>query len=176
MDELVEKQDLTLGAQILDEGRGLVIALNKWDQVKEPAQTLKHIHEQLEIHLSQAKSIRCVPISALHGQSLDNLMHSVLNLEKLWNKRISTSRLNDWLRFTIESHPTPIVSGHRIRLKYITQIKTRPPTFRIFCTKASDLPDSYVRYLTNTLRRDFKMPAVPLRFQFKTQKNPFAKK
>lgn len=175
IDDLIEKQDLVLAGRMLEEGRGLVIALNKWDQVKDQSAVFKHVHEQLDIHLSQARGIRCVPISALHGgQCLDDLMNAVLNLERLWNKRISTAKLNDWLRFTVDAHPTPIVSGHRIRLKYITQIKTRPPTFRVFCTKAADLPDSYVRYLTNTLRRDFSMPAVPIRFQFKTQKNPYA--
>lgn len=174
METLIEKQDLTLAGQIITEGRGLIIALNKWDTVKNPQETLKHIHEQLEIHLAQAPGLECVPISALKVKALDTLMAHVFALERLWNMRISTPKLNDWLRFTLEAHPTPIVSGRRIRLKYITQIKTRPPTFRIFCTKGADLPDSYVRYLINTLRRDFKLPAVPIRFQFQTQKNPYA--
>ncbi len=176
MDQLIEKQDLTLAGQIIEEGRGLIIALNKWDLVKDQKAVYKHVHEQLEVHLAQARGLQCVTISALDGLQLDDLMDDVLMLERLWNRRISTAKLNDWLRFTVDAHPAPIVSGHRIRLKYITQIKTRPPTFRVFCTKATDIPDSYVRYLTNTIRRDFKMPAVPLRFQFQTQKNPYSRK
>lgn len=177
-DELIEKQDLMLAARVLEEGRGLIIALNKWDKVKNPEATYKHVQEQLEIQLTQARGIQCVTLSALKGQHLTTLMDQVLLLEKMWNRRIPTAMLNRWLQFTVEAHPAPIVAGHRIRLKYMTQIKSRPPTFKVFCTKASDLPDSYVRYLTNTLRRDFKMPAVPIRFKFQSQKNPyeFAKK
>ncbi|MDP3372497.1 MAG: ribosome biogenesis GTPase Der [Candidatus Paracaedibacteraceae bacterium] len=171
--ELIEKQDLMLASYVIEEGRGLIIALNKWDQVKNPEATYKHVQEQLEVHLTQARGIRCVTLSALKGQHLTTLMDEVLVMEKMWNRRIPTATLNRWLQFTVEAHPTPIVAGHRIRLKYMTQIKSRPPTFKVFCTKASDLPDSYVRYLTNSLRRDFKMPAVPIRFQFKTQKNPY---
>jgi GTP-binding protein len=173
MDELIEKQDLMLASNVLEEGRGLIIALNKWDLVKDQAATLKHVHEQLEVHLTQARGIQCVTLSALKGQHLEALMNQVIAMEKLWNRRIPTAQLNQWLQFTVEAHPAPIVSGHRIRLKYMTQIKSRPPTFKVFCTKAADLPDSYVRYLTNALRRDFKMPAVPIRFQFKSQKNPY---
>jgi len=172
-DELIEKQDLMLAAKVLEEGRGLIIALNKWDLVKNPDATLKHVHEQLEIQLTQARGIQCVTLSALKGHHLTTMMDQVLIMEKMWNRRIPTPELNRWLQFTVDAHPTPIVSGHRIRLKYMTQIKSRPPTFKVFCTKASDLPDSYVRYLTNALRRDFKMPAVPIRFQFKSQKNPY---
>ena len=173
MDELIEKQDLMLASNVLEEGRGLIIALNKWDCVKHPDAVLKHIHEQLEIQLTQARGLVCVPLSALNNQNFKALMDSVITMEKLWNTRISTAKLNEWLQFTTDTHPAPIISGHRIRLKYMTQIKSRPPTFRVFCTKAADLPDSYVRYLTNAMRRDFKLPAVPIRFQFKSQKNPY---
>ncbi|MDP4724754.1 MAG: ribosome biogenesis GTPase Der [Alphaproteobacteria bacterium] len=172
-DELIEKQDLMLASSVLEEGRGLIIALNKWDLVKNPDATLKHVHEQLEIQLTQARGIQCVTLSALKGHNLTRMMDQVLLMEKLWNRRIPTGELNRWLQFTVDAHPAPIVSGHRIRLKYMTQIKSRPPTFKVFCTKAADVPDSYVRYLTNALRRDFKMPAVPIRFQFKSQKNPY---
>ena len=172
-DELIEKQDLMLASHVIEEGRGLIIALNKWDLVKNPEATLKHVHEQLEIQLTQARGIQCVTLSALKGDHLPALMNQVLAMEKMWNRRIPTGELNRWLQFTVDAHPAPIVSGHRIRLKYMTQIKSRPPTFKVFCTKAADVPDSYVRYLTNCIRRDFKMPSVPIRFQFKSQKNPY---
>ena len=121
-DELIEKQDLMLASHVIEEGRGLIIALNKWDLVKNPEATLKHVHEQLEIQLTQARGIQCVTLSALKGDHLPALMNQVLAMEKMWNRRIPTGELNRWLQFTVDAHPAPIVSGHRIRLKYTNQI------------------------------------------------------
>ena len=176
MEQLIEKQDLTLASEIIEEGRCLVLALNKWDVVKDKNKVLSHIQHQIEHHLAQAQGMACVPISALKNQNTEPLMQAIMDAEKAWNTRITTAELNQWLRFTIDNHPTPTVSGRRIRLKYMTQIKTRPPTFVIFCTKGDDLPDSYKRYLINTLKKDFNLKPTPVRISFKTQKNPFTEK
>lgn len=171
--ELIEKQDLTLAAEVIEEGRALILAINKWDMVKHKDQLLKHLREQLDVHFAQAKGIACIPISALNQQNIEPLMKAVLKVEKAWNRRLSTAELNRWLQFKVDSHPAPIVSGKRIRPKYITQVKSRPPTFMVSTTKAGDMPDSYKRYLINGLRDDFDMPGVPIRIHFKSSKNPF---
>lgn len=169
----IEKQDLTLASQIIKEGRGLIIALNKWDQTKSPKKVLSEIRHQFDTHLSQSKGLAYVPVSALHKKNLDLLMDQVLETERIWNYRLSTAQLNRWLLECSNSHPPPIISGNRIRLKYITQIKTRPPTFIVFCTKAEEVPDSYQRYLINSLRQHFKLPGVPIRLNFRSNKNPY---
>jgi GTP-binding protein len=175
VENLIEKQDLTLASQIIEEGRCLVLALNKWDKVTDKAKVLSHIEHQIEHHLAQAKGMACVPISALMGRNTELLMQAVFNGEKAWNTRLPTASMNNWLRFAVEAHPTPTVSGHRIRLKYMTQVKSRPPSFVIFCTKGDDVPDSYKRYLINTLKKDFDLFATPIRLTFRTQKNPYKK-
>jgi GTP-binding protein len=173
-EELIEKQDLTLASHAIEDGRGLIFAINKWDQVKSRQKVLSHLQRQLDQQFSQAKGIACIPISALNHKNLETLMDEVFKLQEIWNKRLTTGELNRWLQLTTEAHPAPAVSGRRIRLKYITQIKNRPPTFIVFCTKADDLPDSYKRYLINTLRQDFSMPGVPIRLSFRASKNPYA--
>ncbi|RZI46505.1 ribosome biogenesis GTPase Der [Candidatus Finniella inopinata] len=173
-EELIEKQDLTLAAQVIEEGRGLIFAINKWDQVKEPKKVLEHLRYQLDRHFAQARGIACVPISALKGRNLEPLMDEVLKLEKMWNQRLSTALLNKWLTSATQTHAPPAISGRRIRLKYMTQVKSRPPTFVVFCTKSDDVPDSYQRYLVNTLRKEFDMPGVPIRLTFRSSANPYA--
>ena len=173
-EELIEKQDLTLAAQVIEEGRGLIFAINKWDQVKNPKKVLDHLRYQLDKHFAQARGIPCVSISALKGKNLSPLMEEVLKLEKMWNQRFSTALLNKWLNAAIQTHSPPTVSGRRIRLKYMTQVKSRPPTFVVFCTKADDVPDSYQRYLVNSLRKDFDMPGVPIRLSFRSSVNPYS--
>ncbi len=174
MDQLIEKQDLTLASQVIDEGRALILAVNKWDLVKEKDKLLKHLREQLDIQFTQAKGIACVPISALNHKNIEPLMEAVLEVEANWNRRLPTAELNRWLEYKTNSHPAPMVAGRRIRPKYMTQIKTRPPTFVVFSSKAGDVPDSYKRYLINALRVDFKMPGIPIRLTFKGSKNPYA--
>jgi GTP-binding protein len=176
IDEQLEKQDMTLAQQIVEEGRGLVIALNKVDKINNLDALMEHVRNQLNYQLSQVRDVPMVPIAAINGKNLAKLMDAVLSVYKLWNKRMPTAKLNDWLSFMLEKHPTPAVSGRRIRIKYMTQIKTRPPTFALFCTQAAELPDSYLRYLANGLRDDFNIPGVPIRMIVKSIKNPYLDK
>lgn len=168
-----EKQDLTIAETLTREGRAVVIALNKWDLVDNKGILLKELQETIETHLSQIKGVALVPISAQKGKNLDRLMDAVLNVYHLWNKRISTGQLNKWLEYVLQAHPTPAINGRRIKIKYMTQIKTRPPTFALFASQAEELPTSYTRYLVNNLRKDFDLPGVPIRIQVRGSKNPY---
>jgi GTP-binding protein len=170
-----EKQDLSIAYDIYNEGRAMVIALNKWDKVKDKTAFLHAIEVKLETQFAQAKGIPFIGISALKKVNLDMLMDAVFRVYALWNKRISTAKLNDWLQEATAIHPPPAVAGRRIRLKYMTQVKTRPPTFVVFCTKADELPESYTRYLINGLRTVFKLPGIPMRVSLKKTKNPYEK-
>ncbi|MBO3761162.1 ribosome biogenesis GTPase Der [Ciceribacter sp. L1K23] len=169
-----EKQDLQIVDLVLREGRAAVLAFNKWDLVEDPQAVLADLREKTERLLPQARGIRAVPISGQTGYGLDKLMQSIVDTDRVWNKRISTARLNRWLEQTQVQHPPPAVSGRRLKLKYMTQVKARPPAFMISCTRPEALPESYVRYLTNGLRGDFEMPGVPIRIHFKSGDNPFA--
>ena len=173
IDEQLEKQDLALAQQVVEEGRGLILALNKVDKINHLPELMDHIRNQLNYQLAQVRDVPMVSISALNGHNLEEMLNKILDLNNLWNYRVPTAKLNDWLSFMLEKHPAPAVSGRRIRIKYMTQVKTRPPTFALFCTKASDLPASYIRYLSNGLRDDFNMPGVPIRFIVKGIKNPY---
>ena len=168
-----EKQDLQIVDLVLREGRAAVIAFNKWDLVEDPQAVLAELREKTDRLLPQARGIRAVPISGQTGYGLDKLMQAIIDTDRIWNKRISTAKLNRWLEHTQVQHPPPAVSGRRIKLKYMTQVKARPPAFMISCTRADALPESYVRYLTNGLRADFDMPGVPIRIHFKAAENPF---
>lgn len=170
-----EKQDQQIGAQVVQEGRCLIVALNKWDLVENKEEYLDELRYMLEKTLPQVKGVPCIPISAKSGKNLDKLMATVFQIHEVWNQRISTAKLNAWLEHLVAHHPPPLISGRRLRIKYITQIKTRPPTFVLFCSKALQLPDSYVRYLVNGLREDFKLEGVPIRMMVKSGKNPYAK-
>ena len=173
-EQMLEKQDLTIARQVVEEGRGLIIAANKWDLVKNPKQTLKALQEKLEITLPQVRGVPVVTISALEGRNLDRLLGTVFDLYDLWRSRISTAKLNDWLNAMTAAHPPPMVAGRRIRLRYATQVKTRPPTFAIWCSRGNELPDSYTRYLVNGLREDFDLEGVPLRVLLRKSENPYA--
>ncbi|MFD1746079.1 ribosome biogenesis GTPase Der [Rhizobium helianthi] len=168
-----EKQDLQIVDLVLREGRAAVLAFNKWDLVEYPQEVLADLREKTERLLPQARGIRAVPISGQTGYGLDKLMQNIIDTDKVWNKRISTAKLNRWLESQQIQHPPPAVSGRRIRLKYMTQVKARPPAFMISCTRADALPESYVRYLINGLRNDFQMPGVPIRIHFKAAENPY---
>lgn len=170
----LEKQDLHIATHVVNEGRALVLAVNKTDLVK--PDTMKAIHEKLKTTLSQVKDIPCIAISAIHKKNLNSLMSAVFKIDTLWNTRISTASLNRWLMEVTERHPTPLVGINRVRIKYITQIKARPPTFALFISKPADLPESYLRYLINDLRTTFKLPGVPIRFVVRKGKNPYAQK
>lgn len=171
----LEKQDLTIAHDVIAEGRALVVAVNKIDQIKQEKSLLKELQDRLETHLAQAKSMVCLGISAKKGKNCAQLMDAVLEVEHLWNKRLPTAALNRWLQEVTQAHPPPLVKGRRIRLKYMTQAKTRPPTFALFATQAAALPESYERYLMNRLRQDFNLPGVPLRLHVRKIKNPYEK-
>ncbi|WP_025898535.1 ribosome biogenesis GTPase Der [Sneathiella glossodoripedis] len=168
-----EKQDLTLASHVINEGRALVVAVNKWDTVKDKNAVLQHIRDKLEISLPQVRGVPVVTLSALTGRGLEKLMPRVLKVYELWNTRISTSRLNRWLELMLEKHPPPMAKGRRLKVRYMTQVKARPPTFSLFMSSRGELPESYIRYLINGIREDFDMPAVPIRISPRTGKNPY---
>jgi GTP-binding protein len=168
-----EKQDLQLADLVLREGRAAVLAFNKWDLVEDTQAVLADLREKTERLLPQARGLRAVPISGQTGYGLDKLMQSIIDTDKVWNKRISTARLNRWLDGVQTQHPPPAVSGRRLKLKYMTQVKARPPAFMVSCTRPDALPESYIRYLINGLRADFDIPGVPIRMHFKAGENPF---
>ncbi|ANM18149.1 GTP-binding protein Der [Rhizobium sp. N541] len=168
-----EKQDLQIVDLVLREGRAAVLAFNKWDMIEDRQAVLADLREKTDRLLPQARGIRAVPISGQTGWGLDKLMQSIIDTDRVWNKRISTARLNRWLETQQVQHPPPAVSGRRIKLKYMTQVKARPPAFMISCTRSDALPESYTRYLINGLRADFDMPSVPIRIHFRSAENPF---
>lgn len=168
-----EKQDLHLADLVSREGRGLVIAINKWDLVTDRQVALKDLRERCERLLPQVRGVPLVTLSGLTGRDCDNLMPAILDLYDVWNRRISTAQLNRWLDDMVSRHSPPAVSGRRIRLRYMTQAKTRPPTFIVFCSRPDDLPAAYERYLVNGLREDFDLPGVPLRIHMRKGKNPY---
>ncbi|RUM22005.1 ribosome biogenesis GTPase Der [Rhizobium vallis] len=168
-----EKQDLQIVDLVLREGRAAVLAFNKWDMIEDRQAVLADLREKTDRLLPQARGIRAVPISGQTGWGLDKLMQSIIDTDRVWNKRISTARLNRWLETQQIQHPPPAVSGRRIKLKYMTQVKARPPAFMISCTRSDALPESYTRYLINGLRNDFDMPSVPIRIHFRSADNPF---
>jgi GTP-binding protein len=174
-DAALEKQDLTIARMVEEEGRAIVIAVNKWDAVQNRDEVIKDLRDRLERSLPQLTGVPVVTISALRGQNLDGLFKRVLEAYKVWNKRIPTAALNRWLEAVTSAHPPPAPGGRRIRLKYMTQAKSRPPTFAVFCTKADDLPPSYSRYLENALRADFDLYGTPIRLNFRKGDNPYAK-
>ena len=175
-DAPMEKQDLTIARMVVDEGRALVLAVNKWDACRDREATMKSLRDRLERSLPQTRGLAVVAVSALQGQNLERLLDAVLGAYDLWNRRIPTADLNRWLESVTAAHPPPAPQGRRIRLKYITQAKARPPTFAIFCSKTEGLPGAYLRYLENTLRDDFGLPGTPIRLQLRKGKNPYADK
>ncbi|MCF1470835.1 ribosome biogenesis GTPase Der [Agrobacterium vitis] len=171
-----EKQDIQIVDLVLREGRAAVLAFNKWDLVEDPQAVLAELREKTERLLPQARGIRAVPMAGQTGYGLEKLMQSIINTDMVWNKRISTAKLNRWLDSVQTQHPPPAVSGRRLKLKYMTQVKARPPAFMISCTRPDSVPESYIRYLTNGLRADFNMPGVPIRIHLKASENPFENK
>jgi GTP-binding protein len=173
---MLEKQDLTIARMIEDEGRALVIAANKWDLIEDKPKALEKLKDRLQTSLPQLAGIACVPVSAATGSALEALMKTIFAVHETWNRRVPTPQLNRWLAAVQERHPPPLVDGRRLRLRYITQANTRPPTFALFSSKPGDLPDAYRRYLVNLLRTDFDLPGVPIRMMLRKGANPFAEK
>lgn len=172
----LDKQDLTIARMVLEEGRALIIAVNKWDAIKDKPAVMQALRDKLDTSFAQAKGIPILAFSALTGRGTERLMPTVLDIHEIWSRRIPTSQLNRWLEVITERHLPPVISGRRIRLRYMTQAKARPPSFFINCSKAAELPESYTRYLINGLREDFDMPGVPIRIYLRSSDNPFAKK
>lgn len=171
---ILDKQDLTIARLVISEGRALVIAINKWDTVDDRAMALRQVEDKLESTLGYIKGVKVVTISALKGHKLDTLLDGVLETYTIWNRRIPTSQLNRWMEGVLEHHPPPLVEGRRVKIRYVTQVKSRPPTFALFVNKPLDLPESYQRYLTTHLRDSFDMPGVPVRLLLRKGKNPYA--
>ncbi len=171
----LEKQDLQIAEHVINEGRALVVAVNKWDIVKDRSKTLDDIKHTLATSMSQTKDMQFATISAKNGKNISKLFYKALQTYETWNKRVGTGGLNRWLARMESQNPAPLVSGRHNRLKYITQIKTRPPTFAVWVSRPKELPDSYKRYIVNGLRRDFDIPSVPLRLLVRASKNPYAK-
>jgi GTP-binding protein len=168
-----EKQDLQIADLIESEGRAIVIALDKWDLVDDRQRTFAAIREKAERLLPQIRGVSLVPVSGLTGEGIDRLMEQVLRAQEIWNRRVSTSRLNRWLEKIVERHPPPAVSGRRIKLRYLTQAKARPPSFVAFCSRPEALPDAWRRYLVNAIREDFDLPGTPIRLTLRKGDNPF---
>ncbi|MCC7017331.1 MAG: ribosome biogenesis GTPase Der [Rhodospirillales bacterium] len=171
-----EKQDLQLARMVEEEGRALVIAVNKWDLVENRAETVRRARAAVEKSLAQARGVELVTCSALAGTNLDRLMEAVFAAYESWNRKISTADLNRWLETMTAAHPPPISQGYPIRIRYMTQTKIRPPTFLLFVTKPADLPQAYFRYLVNGLRAAFDLPGVPIRLETRKPVNPYAGK
>ena len=171
-----EKQDLHIIDLVAREGRAIVIALNKWDLVEEPGETLKELRLEVERLLPQIRRVPVVPVSALTGQGLPKLFDQVYAVHETWNQRVSTARLNRWLEEAVARHPPPAVSGRRLKLRYATQAKTRPPSFVVFCSRPDAMPKSYLRYLINGLRDEFDLGAVPIRLNLRKRDNPYENK
>ncbi len=169
-----EKQDLQIADLVVREGRAPVIAFNKWDLIDEPQQLLAELREKTERLLPQVRGIQAVPVSAETGRGLDKLMEAVVRTHRVWNSRVSTGKLNRWLEGILAHHPPPAVAGRRLKVRYVTQAKTRPPGFVVSCSRPDAMPNSYVRYLVNSLRDAFDMPGVPIRVALRTSENPFA--
>lgn len=176
-DAILDKQDLTIARQVLDEGRALIIAVNKWDTVRDKKQALNRLNERIASSLTQVKGIKTAAVSARTGEGLDKLMQAVFDVYAVWNRRISTGRLNRWLMKMTEQTPPPLSATKRpIPLKYITQAKTRPPTFALFSSNPEKLPESYLRYLIKGLAQDLKIEGVPIRILMRKAKNPYENK
>ncbi|MDA8232268.1 MAG: ribosome biogenesis GTPase Der [Magnetospirillum sp.] len=172
---ILDKQDLTIARLAVEEGRALVIAVNKWDMVDRPQEALQRLRDRLETSLPQVKGIPTVTLSALTGRGIDKLMDAVVAIHAQWNRRIATSRLNRWLEEVVALHAPPaLAGGRRIKIRYMTQVKARPPTFVIFVSKPDELPESYSRYLVNSLRDGFDLRGVPIRLYLRAGHNPYA--
>ncbi len=171
--EGMDKQDLTIARHIIEEGRAMVLALNKWDAVPDRAAVMRDIGDRLDRSLPQVRGIPVVALSALTRAGVNRLLPAVVEVHDVWNRRVDTAPLNRWLQDVIERHPPPMVQGRRPKLRYITQVKARPPTFSLFTSRPGAVPDSYLRYLTNGLREDFGLSGIPIRIVLRKRRNPY---
>ena len=168
-----EEQDQRIADLAEQEGRAIVIAVNKWDLKEKKVGAISKLREQAEDKLRQLKGIPLVAVSGLTGEGLDRLMQAIVDAYNVWNRRVPTAALNRWFDKAQSAHPPPAVSGRRLKLNYITQAKARPPSFVLFCTRADALPEAYKRYLVNSLRENFDLPGTPIRLTLREKENPF---
>jgi GTP-binding protein len=171
-----EEQDLRIADLIEREGRALVIAINKWDLVDGKPGQISALRRDADHWLPQVTGVPVVAVSGLMGEGIDRLMQAIVDAYAVWNKRVATSGLNRWFEQATAANPPPAVSGRRLKLNYITQAKARPPSFVLFCSRADAVPQSYLRYLTNSLREAFDLPGTPVRITLREKANPFAHK
>jgi GTPase len=171
----IERQDLSLSDLVATEGRAIVLALSKWDLVEDKQKTLAEVHSKLEDVLPEIRGVPVVTLSAKQERGIDRMMKAVFESVDRWSARITTNQLNKWLESAIARNPPPAPSGRRIKIRYATQASSRPPTFAVFGNQMSKMPESYQRYLMNSLRKDFDLAGVPLRFSLRGGKNPFDK-
>jgi len=171
----LEVQDLKIANMVIDEGRALIIAINKWDVAENPSALFNGVRAALDEGLSQLKGVPLLAVSARTGKGLDQMLSAAFELREQWSRRVPTAALNRWFEHALEANPPPAPGSKRIKLRYVTQIKTRPPTFVVFGTRLGDLPASYERYLVNGLRKDLGFGAVPVRLTLRSPKNPFDK-
>ena len=172
--ESVGRQDLAIAARVADEGRALVILLNKWDLVRDRAAARTAVGDRLETALAQVKGVPVMACSGLTGAGCERIMPTVLAAFETWNRRVPTAQLNRWLERAVAHHPPPLAAGRRLKLRYITQVKARPPTFALFASKPTALPESYRRYLVNGIGAEFGLAGVPIRLMLRAGKNPYA--
>ncbi len=171
----LELQDLKIADHCIQEGRALIIAINKWDVAENGSSLFQGIRAALEDGLSQLKGVPLIPVSGLTGKSLDILISAAFDARDAWTRRVSTGVLNRWFEAAVAANPPPAPGGKRIKLRYMTQANNRPPSFVIFGSRVDQLPDSYKRYLLNGIRRDLDFGAVPVRINLRSRTNPFAK-
>jgi GTPase len=171
----LESQDLRIAAQVIEEGRGLILALNKWDVAENASSLFNGVKAALAEGLAQLRDVPLLTVSAITGKGTDTILKVAFELREAWGRRVPTGELNRWFEDATSANPPPAPKGLRIKLRYITQVKTRPPTFVVFGNRTDELPESYRRYLVNALRRDLGLGAVPLRLEFRGRSNPFDK-
>jgi GTP-binding protein len=170
-----EKQDLIIADLVAREGRAIVFAISKWDLLEGRAGAIGRFRETADELLPQVAGAPLIAVSSKTGEGVERVLEAVLAADKAWNTRVSTGELNRFLEQALERHPPPAISGRRVRIRYVTQPKARPPTFAMFGNQLNDLPESYLRYLTNALRESFNLKGTPIRFSLRTSKNPYAK-
>ncbi|UFX48447.1 ribosome biogenesis GTPase Der [Bradyrhizobium sp. 41S5] len=171
-----EEQDLRIADLVEREGRAIVLAVNKWDLVERKPNQISQLRTDADHWLPQVKGVPIIAVSGLMGEGIDRLMIAIQEAYAVWNRRLPTAGLNRWFEQAIQANPPPAVSGRRLKLNYITQVKARPPSFVLFCSRADAIPRSYLRYLTNSLRETFDLPGTPIRITLREKANPFAYK
>jgi GTP-binding protein len=169
----LESQDLRIASQVVEERRALIIALNKWDVADNASALFNGVKAALAEGLAQIKDVPLLTVSGKTGKGIETLLEVAAELRDAWSRRVPTGELNRWFETAMDANPPPAPKGQRIKLRYITQVKSRPPTFVVFGNRTDELPESYRRYLINAMRRDLRLAAVPVRLNFRSSRNPF---